>query len=241
MTKINPAGSGLVFSTVYGGAPGTVGTDIALDTADDIYISGYSVFDGLGTAGSAQPVFGGVRDAFAAKFVSDGSAVVYSTYIGGTGFDEGWGITVDSSGSAYVAGLTESANLLIADPVQSVYAGSRDALVAKISPSGSSFVYSTFLGGDGIDAASAVAVGASSEAYIVGKTGFSDFPTVNALQPTNAGSDDAFITKLVEPEPIVTPIPGPSFWGLLALAAVAFVLLVLRPRRLYRPERWRRF
>ena len=241
VVKVNPAGSALVFSTAYGGAPGTVGTGIALDSADDIYISGYSVFDGLGTAGSAQPVFGGFRDAFAAKFTSDGSAVVYSTYIGGAGFEEGWGISVDSSGSAYVVGLTESADLFLADPVQSVYGGSRDAFVAKISKNGSSFVYSTFLGGDQIDAASAVAVGTEGDAYLVGKTGSGDFPTVDALQANNAGGSDAFVAKLFEPEPIVTPIPGASTWGLVALAMVAFVLLVLRPRRAFRPERWRRF
>ena len=247
VTKVNPSGSELVFSTVYGGAPGTVGTGIALDGNDNVYIAGYSVFSGLGTLGSAQPVFGGTRDAFVTKFLSDGTAVVYSTYVGGSSTEEGRAIAVDSAGAAYVMGGTDSADLPIADPIQAAYAGSTDLFVTKISPDGSSFVYSSYLGGSGTDftysqfgSHGGIAVDGSGDAYVAGDTSSADFPTLGAYQATGAGSTDAFVAKFVEPEPMITPIPSTSTWGLIVLAVLAFVLLVLRPRRALRPERWRR-
>ncbi|MDA1349262.1 MAG: SBBP repeat-containing protein, partial [Chloroflexi bacterium] len=165
----------------------------------------------------------------------------------GSSTEEGRAIAVDAAGAAYVMGGTDSADLPIADPVQAAYAGSTDVFVTKISPDGSSFVYSTYLGGSGADftysqfgSHGGIAVDGSGDAYVAGDTSSADFPTLGAYRAAGAGSTDAFVAKFVEPEPIITPIPSTSTLGLIALAVVAFVLLVLRPRRAFRPERWRR-
>ena len=124
-------------------------------------------------------------------------ALAYSTYLGGSGFEQGSGVAVDSAGNAYVGGSTSSTNFPTAGPGQAANAGGTDdAFVAKLNPSGTAPVYSTYLGGNGIDATSSIAIDSSGDAYVTGSTTSSNFPTQNAKQPSNAGGDDAFVTKL---------------------------------------------
>ena len=119
--------------------------------------------------------------------------LVYSTYLGGGGFDQGNAIALDSAGNAYVTGYTVSTDFPMMNPLQPNVAGGEDAFVAKINPSGSAFVYSTYLGGTGADLGNAIAVDNAGNAYITGETNSPDFPTVNPLQPTPRG---AFVTKI---------------------------------------------
>src|ERR1019366_5555384 len=99
------------------------------------------------TMNPLQPTYGGGDyDAFVAKFNPTGSALVYSTYLGGSGADSGFGIAVDSSGNAYVTGSTNSNNFPTMNPLQPANGGNYPAFVAKINPSGSALVYSTYLG-----------------------------------------------------------------------------------------------
>ena len=121
--------------------------------------------------------------------------VDYSTYLGGTDDEIGNSIAIDSSGNAYVAGYTGSTNIFSPAPVLA-YAGGNDAFVAKLDSTGTSLLYSTYLGGTGDETAFGIAVSGTS-AYVTGSTNSTDFPTLNALQAANAGgSDDAFVTKL---------------------------------------------
>src|ERR1039457_599709 len=133
-----------------------------------------------------QPTHGGGQyDAFVAKFNPTGSALVYSTYLGGSGFDVGYGIAVDSADNAYVTGLTQSTDFPTMNPLQRVNGGGYDAFVAKINPTGSDLVYSTYLGGNSFDRGYSIALDSAGNAYVTGETDSTDFPTVNPLQPAS--------------------------------------------------------
>ena len=249
VTKVNPTGSGLVFSTYFGGLGGEVGTGIALDDTDNVHIVGFSSWSGISTSGAAQETFGGTRDAFVTKFNAAGSAVVYSTYVGGSGTEEGRSIALDSSGNAYVIGGTDSGNFPTENPFQAANAGGVDLFVTKINSDGSVFIYSSYLGGSGNDFTTSqsgshggIAIDVSGNAYVAGDTGSTDFPTANAFQATSGGSIDAFVAKIGEPPPTPTPtpapVPGTSLAGLWMMAGVFLVvsLLVWRRRRATRAE-----
>jgi hypothetical protein len=142
-------------------------------------------------------------DAFVAKLNPDGSALIYSTFLGGSGADSAYGITADNSGNAYVVGSTESANFPITPGAfQTVCNGGTncatdgDAFVAKINPTGSALVYSTFLGGSGADNGYGIVINNSGNAYVTGGTSSTDFPTSSPFQPANGGGEDAFVAKL---------------------------------------------
>jgi hypothetical protein len=161
-----------------------------------------------------QPAPGG-RDPVRARFAIDGSVVrlsvggydhhrplvidplvlAYSTYLGGTGFDQANAIAIDSSGAAYVAGRTDSPDFAPPSPIDSRDAGN-DAFVSKLTPAGNALAYSTYLGGSGDDVAYAIAVDPSGAAYVTGETSSTNFNTVGAIQPNRAGGSDAFVAKL---------------------------------------------
>ena len=152
------------------------------------------------------PVTGGAgfkdggMDVFVAKLNPSGSALVYATYLGGHGFEMGNGIAVDRSGNAYVTGLTNSADFPLVNALQPVFGGgAEDAFVAKLNPTGSGLVYSTYLGGSGAgwgEAAYAISVDSAFQAHVTGVTNSPDFPLKNAFQPAVAGLTDTFVTKL---------------------------------------------
>ncbi len=123
----------------------------------------------------------GSSDTFVAKFSAAGS-LVYSTYLGGGGTDDARGISVDQEGNAYVTGETQSGDFPTVNPSQPALRGVRDAYVAKLGATGSSLVYSTYLGGNGIDRGDDIAVDLEGNAYVTGATSSPDFPTVNSLQ-----------------------------------------------------------
>jgi hypothetical protein len=194
VAKLNPSGSGLVYSTYIGGSGFDSGSGIAVDSAGNAYVIGQTTSTNFPTVNALQPANGGGSDAFVAKLNPNGSALVYSTYLGGSEFDEGLGIAVDGLGKAYVAGLTRSTNFPTANPLQPVSGGGYDAFVAKINPTGSAFIYSTYLGGNSDEGGYGIAVHSGS-AYVTGYTISTNFPTVNPLQPANGGGADAFVAK----------------------------------------------
>ncbi|MFY9622485.1 MAG: SBBP repeat-containing protein [Pyrinomonadaceae bacterium] len=213
VTKLNPAGSALVYSTFLGGHDYDEGNAIALDSFGNAYITGATHSPNFPTANGFQSTINSFCsspgapiapcfDAFITKLNPTGSALVYSTFLGGFGRDEGHAIALDSSGSIYVAGETNSGNFPVANAFQPHLTGSgsfiaaSDAFITKFNPAGSALVYSTYLGGQGHgEILGGMVVDAQGNAYVTGHTGASDFPTTDSMQPM-AGSGDAFITKL---------------------------------------------
>jgi len=199
VAKLNPAGSALVYSTYLGGSDGDSGQSIAVDSSGDAYVTGYTSSDDFPAVNPLQAANHGDFDVFVAKLNPVGSALVYSTYLGGSGVDYGYGIAVDFSGNAYVTGRTYSTDFPTANPLQASYKGELDAFVAKLNPAGSALVYSTYLGGDRYDEGNGIAVDPSGNAYVTGVTYSANFPTVGALQAVCGGCDssaDAFVAKL---------------------------------------------
>jgi hypothetical protein len=196
ITKINPTGSGLVYSTYLGGSGADYGAGIALDSAGNAYVTGTTNSPDFPLANPLQAAFGnGIFNAFIAELNSTGSALVYSTYLGGTGDDRGQAIAVDTSGNTYVTGSAGSSDFPTT-PGAFQTACEGDAFVAKVKPRGSAWGYVTCVGGNNFDFGYGIAVDSTGNAYITGVTNSADFPTKNALQPAYAGNADAFVSKL---------------------------------------------
>ena len=194
VTKLSSAGSSLVYSTYLGGGNNDCGYGVAVDSSGNVYVTGYTLSSNFPAQNAYDPSFnGGSYDAFVTKLSSSGNNLIYSTYLGGGDFDEGSGIAVDGSGSAYVTGVTGSSDLPTLNPYQT-YQGSGDAFVTKLSSTGS-LIYGTYLGGGDHDAGYNIAVDGSGNAYVTGTTYSTDFPTLNPYQ-TYQGNQDAFVTKL---------------------------------------------
>lgn len=205
ITELNPGGSALVYSTYLGGISSDAGESIALDAAGDAYVTGQtSSADFPVTPGAFQSTCAGTcstanPDAFVTELNAAGSALIYSTYLGGTGFDQGNGITLDPSGDAFVVGWTGSKNFpTIPGSAKTNYGGGRyDAFVVELNPSGSALLYSTYLGGNALDVGYAIALDSSGNAYVTGSTMSTNFPTVaGAFQTALNAPEAAFVTKL---------------------------------------------
>lgn len=204
MTKLNPHGSGLSYSTLLN----PTGAAIAVDGSGAAYLTGSAhplLTPVATTAGAHQPTAAGGGDAFVTILEPDAVAgdsdLLYSSYLGGSGSDAGTGIAVDSSRGVYLTGRTDSADFPTKDPAQGSRAGRRDAFVTKLEPDAvagdSDLVYSTYLGGGGDDEqGSAIAVNASKTAYVTGHTSSDDFPIKDPVQAFSGGEGDAFLAKL---------------------------------------------
>jgi uncharacterized repeat protein (TIGR01451 family) len=196
VTKLNAAGSALVYSSYLGGSGNDQGAEIDVDSFGNAYLAGGTMSTNFPTANAVQAANAGGFDAFVTKLNAAGSALVYSTYLGGSAFDEAGGVAVDSSGAAYVAGGTDSSNFPVANALQASNANPGDAFVTKLNAAGTALVYSTYLGGSGTDLAQDIAVDGAGNAYVIGTTDSSNFPTANALQASKGASSDAFAAKL---------------------------------------------
>jgi hypothetical protein len=211
VTGIKEGGASLLFSSFLGGTGAEIGTAIAvLPSGDAIYVTGSTTSTDFPTKNPYQTncsnsCTGG--DAFVTVFNLGGGTLAYSTYLGGSGSDQGNGIAVDSSGSAYVAGSTNSSDFPSLNAIQSTCGGCasgiKSAFVTKFALAGT-LDYSTFLGGTlypsgaAGDSASSIAVDSAGDAYVAGSATSTDFPTVNAYQATCANGcsgGDAFVTE----------------------------------------------
>jgi hypothetical protein len=190
VTKLNPAGNDLVYSTYLSlNGQKEVG-EIAVDATGNAYVVGSIWF------------YSGNTDAFVAKLNPEGNSLVYSTYLGGSRTDFGFGIAVDANGNAYVTGSTRSPDFPTAGPLQEALAGKNcsncpsDVFVTNMDPDGD-VVYSTYLGGRESDVGYGIAIDFGGNAYITGRTVSRDFPSKNPFQRRSGGGpDDAFVAKL---------------------------------------------
>lgn len=197
VTKFNSIGSQLLFSTYLGGGFDDNVTDIALDATGNIHLSGWTSSINFPTANALQATLRGSTDAFVVKIAAGGAALLYSTYFGGSASDLAYGIAVDSGGNAYIAGATGSVDFPSVNPVQPALSGSEDAFVVRLSQDGNTVLFATFLGGAFGEEARDVALDASANCYVTGRTESSDFPvTSGAFQTGNHGLDDVFIAKI---------------------------------------------
>jgi uncharacterized repeat protein (TIGR01451 family) len=220
VTKIDTTASGatsLVYTSYVGGGADDIGLSIAVDAAGNTYVTGVtSSIDFPGTSLSAIPanvsaILGanaGGNDAFVFKLNASGHGLMYSTYLGGTGSDdEGLGIAVDSFGNAFVTGITNSIDFPIRNPLpgQASLGGANAAFVTKINASGTSWEYSTYLGGSSSSSGSGIALDSAGDAFITGNTGAPDFPLVDPFVFSLSGSD-AFVAEISEPAPTLAGI-----------------------------------
>lgn len=201
IAKFSPEGR-LFFSTFLGGISGDEIYALAVDASGNAYVTGTTASPNLATANAAQPRVN-PRDAFAAKILSNGSALGYYTYLGGSGTDEGHAIAVDASGNAYVGGFAGSRNFPVTNGVvQDKIAGNSDGFVTKVNEMGTAFVWSTYIGGTGVTPAledemvKGITVDADNCVYITGNTLSLDFPTNRATQVAHGGKRDVFLSKL---------------------------------------------
>jgi len=214
VTKLDAAGAALVYSTYLGAFGDDSAFGIAVDAAGSAHVTGRTFSSTFPTRNAVQPFLAGGQDAFVTKLDPSGTALVYSTFLGGSGSDLGFAIALDPAGNAYVTGPTTSPNFPLNDPLQATFGGFVDAFVAKFGPTGAPRVLSSYLGGTGDDRAYGVAVTAGGDAVVVGTTTSINFPTANPLQPANGGASDAFVARLTTP-----PVPVAAD---LAIAKAAF-------------------
>jgi Beta-propeller repeat len=201
VTKLNPAGSALIYSTYLGGRSLDIAEGLAIDRQENVYLTGSTESSDFPTMNPLQPAIAGFRDVFVTKLNSAGSALVYSTYLGGSDAEIGSDIAVDRSGNIYLIGGTFSIDFPTANPLQPEHGESGpirqgDAFVTKLDASGTAFVYSTYFGGNGPDIGNGLALDAHSNVYVTGTTLSTNFSTMNPLQPSLAGGNDAFVAKL---------------------------------------------
>lgn len=205
ITELNPTGTALVYSTFLGGSNGDGANGIAIDSSGNAYVVGTTYSSNFPNSKAFQPTYAGSGDAFVTGINSTGSALIFSSFLGGSGTDEGHAIALDSQANVYVVGSTDSTNLqgVLTGAYQPANGGGTDAFVAEISqPTGDSnaaLVYATYLGGSGDDEANGIAVDGSGDAYVSGKTISNNFPLQGAYQATCGGCangfSSAFVTK----------------------------------------------
>jgi hypothetical protein len=195
VVKMNPAGTALVYATYIGGRGDDRGAAIAVDSSGQAHVTGSTASQNFPLASPVRSTLGGSKTVFVLKLNSAGNSLIYSTYLGGTAYEVGTAIALDSGGNAYVAGDTQSANFPVLNAARYTLAGGMDAFVTKLTPAGA-LSFSTYLGGSGNEHAGAIAVDSSGRVYVAGGTSSANFPVVTAIQPANGGNQDAFVTRL---------------------------------------------
>jgi len=186
------------YSTFFGGSEYDAAAFVTVDDEGCAYIAGTTLSSDLPVLSAFNSTLAGNRDIFVTKFSSDGSEIIYSTYVGGTGNDIAGGIAIDSSGCAYVHGQTASEDFpTTAGAFDTTYnGGSTDCFTFKLSSDGSSLEYSTFTGGSDYDYGKSITTDSSGNAYVTGRTGSNDFPTTaGVLAGSSQGSTDAYVSK----------------------------------------------
>ena len=211
VAKLDNTGSNLLYFTYLGGSADDTALDLAVDSSGNAYLTGFTDSADFPTQRALFGHISGVADptlhiypldAFVAELNADGSALIYSTFLGGEFNDVGSGIAVDPAGNAYVTGYSDSATFPLTNAIQGFRKGGEDAFVAKIAPNGTRLIYSTYLGGSQIDQGEGIAADAAGYAYVTGYTDSTDFPLYKAENSALNGTSfsisvyDAFVTRI---------------------------------------------
>ena len=198
--KLNAAGNALVYSTFLGGSSYDYAIALAVDGSGNVYVTGETTNanDFPTTPGAYKTTSSGVGDVFVTKLNPAGSALIFSTYLGGSDRDQAHGIGFDSAGNVYVTGFTYSSNFpTTGDALDPSYNGDKDVFVSRFNPTGTALLYSSFLGGSGLDEANDMKVMPDGTLYITGATYSPAFPTTSgAFDTTHNGDADVFVVRL---------------------------------------------
>ncbi|HQU84901.1 MAG TPA: SBBP repeat-containing protein, partial [Pyrinomonadaceae bacterium] len=190
----------LAFSTFIGSFADEFSNDIAVDSNGHTYITGKTLSTSFPTtAGTFDTTSNGFEDVFVTKFNSSGTGIVFSTYLGGTFYDESYGIEVDATGNIYVTGVASISFPTTSGAFDETFNGGSDVFVTKLNPNGSALLYSTYIGASNSDLANDIAIDSSGNAYIVVRTADTivDYPTTpGAFDTTFNGNEDVAVTKL---------------------------------------------
>ncbi|HEV3029455.1 MAG TPA: SBBP repeat-containing protein [Planctomycetota bacterium] len=196
VAKISSAGA-LVWSSFLGGSYPDYGRTIAVNGSGEVYVAGETSSTDFPIVGGFGAVLSGGYDAFVVKINAAGTAIVWSTFLGGSGDDFAYGIALDGSGNVFLTGATSSANFPSTGGFQTVLHNAPDAYVTKINPSGTAILWSTYLGGLGADKAHSIVSDGAGHVFVTGETTSYDFPTKNGWSmSTIAGG--AFVTKIAD-------------------------------------------
>lgn len=219
ITKINASGTSVVYSTYIGGNGTDGAADVAVDSAGNAFITGMTGSSNFPTYNALYNQYRDGNDSgdvFLLKLSPNGSSFVFSTYLGGTGIDVGYGLALDTFGNPFVTGYTSSQDFPVVNAVQPGIYGGQDAFVTKFNAAGTQLIYSTFLGGTGADFSQDITVGNDGSAYITGYTESLDFPLVNPYQGFHKGGTtgdfryDAFVSKI---SPTGTQLAYSTYFG----------------------------
>jgi len=206
LTKLSIDGSSLVYSTYLGGTGQDGGWSVEVDGAGNAYVTGSTEALDFPVSGAAHPTLGGGFDAYLTKFDPSGSALIFSTFLGGSGDEFGRSIDIDPSGNLLVTGRSDSLDFPVLDPVQVANAGDFDAFVARLTPSGAALTFATYLGGSARDSSAEARFTGGGAMVLAGFTDSTDFPTANPFQPSSGGGTDAFVAVLADGAPIPVAI-----------------------------------
>lgn len=221
VAKVNFAATQLIYSTYLGGTKADVAQSIKVDTSGNAYVAGYTFSTDFPLQNPVQGSNAGTVNAFVTELNAAGSAVTFSTYLGGSGDDRAYGLALDSSGNIYITGGSQSTDFPTTVGVaQGSNNGQSDAFVAKINPSGPTLVYSTLLGGTGVEQGNGIAVDSSGDAFVTGFTNSSNFPTFNPIQSVlgitggstcgSASCSDVFVSEV---NPAATALLESTYLG----------------------------
>lgn len=196
IAKLSADGSELLYSTYLGGSGSEMGVKLVLDDANNAIVAGRTISPDFPLINPYDSTRSGY-EGFVAKLSSDGSELLYSSFIGGESYDEVWTLAIDNDNCIYIGGTTSSSNFPIVNAYDSTYAGGDDGYLAKLSANGSQLLYSTFIGGTGEENLGGITLDGSNNVYVIGWTGSSNFPLVNAFDTTYGGGfGDIFLMKL---------------------------------------------
>ncbi len=198
LLKLTPSGDGLVYGTYLGGNQPDRAAAVFVDGSGAAYVTGRTASTNFPAISAVQGSLAGIGDAFLLKVNAAGSAIVWSTYLGGTADDWGAAVTVDDDGCAFLTGVSNSSNFPTKSPFQATNAGAPDAFIARVTADGSALVWSSYLGGSEGDGARSIALDADGAPVVGGVAGSSGLATSSAFQTTHKGGvgGDGFVARI---------------------------------------------